>query len=57
MDEACAEMILNVDNGPFSHMYSRDPLEIWETPERVHRAVLCDKFGPSTTLLNGKERG
>ena len=39
MDEARAEMILRVDDGQLSHMRSRDPLEIWETLERVHRAA------------------
>jgi hypothetical protein len=38
MDEARAEMILRVEDGQISHMRSRDPLEIWETLERVHRA-------------------
>jgi hypothetical protein len=38
MDEARAEMILRVEDGQLSHMRSRDPLEIWETLERVHRA-------------------
>ena len=39
MDEARAEMILCVEDGQLSHMRSRDPLEIWETLERVHRAA------------------
>ena len=36
MDEARAERILCVEDGQLSHMRSQDPLEIWETLERVH---------------------
>lgn len=39
MDEARAELILRVEDGQLSHMRSRDPLEIWQTLERVHRAA------------------
>ncbi|KAG5633599.1 hypothetical protein H0H81_006614, partial [Sphagnurus paluster] len=39
MDEARAELILSVESGQLSHMRSRDPTEIWETLEHVHRAA------------------
>ena len=31
MDEACAEMVLRVEDGQLSHMHSRDPMEVWQT--------------------------
>ena len=31
MDEACAEMVLRVEDGQLSHMRSRDPMEVWQT--------------------------
>ena len=39
MQEARAELILRVDDGQLSHMRSEDPMEIWATLERVHRAA------------------
>src|SRR6202023_24965 len=39
MEEARAELILRVDDGQLSHMRCNDPMEIWETLERVHRAA------------------
>ncbi|KAG5650534.1 hypothetical protein H0H81_011885 [Sphagnurus paluster] len=51
MDEACAKLILSVESGQLSHMHSCNPTEIWETPERMHRAAgfvtslaLCCQF-------------
>ncbi|TFK80620.1 hypothetical protein K466DRAFT_472140, partial [Polyporus arcularius HHB13444] len=38
MNEARAEMIMQVDDGQLSHMRSRDPMEIWETLAKVHKA-------------------
>jgi hypothetical protein len=39
MDEACAEMVLRVDDGQLSHMRSNDPREVWQTLRRVHLAT------------------
>jgi hypothetical protein len=39
MAEARAEMVLRVEDGQLSHMRSRDPMEVWETLQRVHRAA------------------
>ncbi|KAG6825986.1 hypothetical protein H0H92_001614, partial [Tricholoma furcatifolium] len=39
MAEARAELILRVDDGQLAHMRSQDPLDIWETLGRVHRAA------------------
>jgi hypothetical protein len=39
MDEACAEMILLVEDGQLSHMCSPDPREIWLTLQHVHHAA------------------
>ncbi len=38
MNEARAEMIMQVDDGQLSHMRSRDPMEIWEMLAKVHKA-------------------
>ncbi|KAJ7125744.1 hypothetical protein C8R43DRAFT_830390, partial [Mycena crocata] len=38
MAEARAEMILRVEDGQLAHMTSRDPMVVWETLERTHRA-------------------
>ncbi|KAJ3728265.1 hypothetical protein C8R42DRAFT_558489, partial [Lentinula raphanica] len=37
MAQARAEMILRVEPGQLSHMTSKDPLEIWEKLQNVHR--------------------
>jgi hypothetical protein len=39
MDEACAEMVLRVEDGQLSHMRSGDPMEVWRTLRRVHLAA------------------
>jgi len=39
MAEACAELVLCVEPSQLSHMTSRDPMIIWQTLERVHRAA------------------
>lgn len=39
LQEARAELILRVDDGQLAHMRSQDPMEIWATLERVHRAA------------------
>jgi hypothetical protein len=39
MEEARAELILHAEAGQLSHMRSRDPMEIWLTLQRVHRAA------------------
>jgi len=39
MAEARAEMILRVEPSQLTHMTSPDPMIIWETLERVHRAT------------------
>jgi hypothetical protein len=39
MAEVWAEMILRVEDGQLSHMHERDPMEIWQTLQRVHRAA------------------
>ena len=51
MDEACAEMVLRVEDGQLSHMHSRALMEVWWTLRRVHIAAgfatslaLCRKF-------------
>ncbi|TFK60320.1 hypothetical protein BDN72DRAFT_746508, partial [Pluteus cervinus] len=38
MGECCAEIILRVEDSQLSHIRSRDPLEVWNELERVHRA-------------------
>ena len=47
MDEACAEMVLRVEDGQLSHMRSNDPREIWQTLRRVH---LASGFATSLAL-------
>jgi hypothetical protein len=39
MAEARAELVLCVEPSQLSHMTSRDPMIIWQTLERVHRAA------------------
>jgi gag-polypeptide of LTR copia-type/Zinc knuckle len=39
MDEACAEMVLRVEDGQLSHMHSGDPMEVWRTLRHVHLAA------------------
>ena len=39
MAEARAEIILRVEDGQLVHMASRDPMEIWQTLERIHQAA------------------
>ncbi|KAF7334155.1 CCHC-type domain-containing protein [Mycena venus] len=39
MAEARAELILRVEDGQLAHMTARDPMEIWENLQRVHRAT------------------
>ncbi|KAI0368534.1 hypothetical protein BV20DRAFT_922978, partial [Pilatotrama ljubarskyi] len=37
MNEARAEMIMQVDGGQLSHMRSHDQMEIWEMLAKVHK--------------------
>ncbi|KAJ6470923.1 hypothetical protein C8R45DRAFT_762484, partial [Mycena sanguinolenta] len=39
MAEARAELILRVEDGQLAHMTARDPMEVWENLERLHRAA------------------
>ena len=39
MDEACAEMVLRVEDGQLSHMHSGDLMEVWQTLHCVHLAA------------------
>ncbi|KAJ7364857.1 hypothetical protein DFH08DRAFT_681932, partial [Mycena albidolilacea] len=60
MVEARAEMLLRVDSGQLSHMWLKDPMEIWTNLRDVHRACsfatslpLCRKF--LTAKKNNKQ--
>jgi hypothetical protein len=39
MAEARAELVLSVEDGQLAHMTARDPMEVWENLERLHRAA------------------
>jgi hypothetical protein len=47
MDEACAEMVLRVEDSQLSHMHSGDLMEVWQTLHHVHLAA---GFATSLTL-------
>ncbi|KAF7370043.1 CCHC-type domain-containing protein [Mycena sanguinolenta] len=39
MAEARAELILRVEDGQLAHMTARDPMEVWQNLQRLHRAA------------------
>ena len=54
--EARAELILRVDDGQLAHMHSADPMEIWDTLERVHRAAgFATSLALRRRFLTGKK--
>ena len=58
MDEARAEMIFACGRwSVVAHALPRPTQDLGDPGAHPPCSWLCDKFGPSTTLLNSKERG